>query len=706
MKRLSFLLELIIFSNTFIYAQNWEMQHPYTVSGARDIFFINDSIGWSVGEAGELFKSTDGGLNWLKKNIDSKPSLYSVFFIDDKKGWISGHEGLFKTIDGGENWSKTIETSNLNNVYFFNKDTGVVSSSNSIYYTYNGGDSFIREIVVITEKDNYIKDISFPNQKYGWLAVLSNHPEHGKVYHTVDSGKTWDVQKSFTDDWVTSVSFTDTLNGWITLSTPMPGKYKRKIYHTSDGGKTWLPQPNDYELDKFCDLEDICMIDTLNGWAVGGCSYYTKNGGQTWDEQNIPFSYSINSVQFISIDKGWAASTDKLSFSTDTGKTWNTYPYKENINSVFFINDLYGYAVGENGYILKTVDGGKYWKYIKLFDNTIKLNKVLVTKNNKILISAINTSTYEGILYISTDSAKSFSVLKKFKEPISSIEEVGINLYSLSDSLYQINIDNYQIVSKKLPVEAQFTDMFFIGKDTIWLTGYTGSPWSSNPEDRVNSFIYSSVDKGDNWIKSNYEIGTSVINKIYFIDENKGFIVGEGYLVKTINGGETWAREDFNNSNLYNICFLSRDNGIIISSEGIYRTVNGGESWESVDIQNPYSILNMHFVNDSLGWIVGREGFIFKTETFFGVEYLESITNNNNYEINIFPNPATSKINVNFKSINDVFYKLINIDGILCKNGYLGTRDNIDVSDLNTGIYILELYSGKTVIARGKIVKR
>ena len=117
-------------------------------------------------------------------------------------------------------------------------------------------------------------------------------------------------------------------------------------------------------------------------------------------------------------------------------------------------------------------------------------------------------------------------------------------------------------------------------------------------------------------------------------------------------------------------------------------------------------MLNTYFINDSLGWLVGKEGFIFKTETLFKVEYPESITSTyNNYGINIFPNPATIRINVDLESINDVFYKLININGILCKKGYLHAKDNIDVSNLNSGIYILELYSGKTVIAREKIVK-
>ncbi len=649
-------------------------------------------------------------MEWFQQNIESNNDLHSVFFIDDKKGWIAGIDGLFKTINSGENWDRINDASKFNNIYFFDKNKGVISGfNNDIFITDDGGKSLKNYAVETADEGDKIMDISFPNQKFGWLAVLNNNIEKGKVYHTSDSGKTWEKQKSFNEDWVTSVHFLDTLNGWVTLYSN--DKYKEKNFHSCDGGKTWLSQSCiDDDLNRFGNLEDIYMLDTLNGWAVGENPniYYTKNGGQTWNEHYIPGDF-LNSVQFISIDKGWAASNNFLYFSTDTGRTWNTYPYNGDINCIFFINELYGYAVGENGYILKTLDGGEYWEYIKYFHDTIILNKVLVTENNKIWISAVNTNNYkEGMLYISTNSAKSFSILKKIKEYIITIAEVGTNLFVLSDSLYKIIIDNYQVVSKKLPVEANFTDMFFIGEDTIWLTGYTGNPYSSHPDDRVKGFIYLSIDKGDNWTKKYHETDNVIINKIYFTDKNKGFIVGDfGYLAKTINGGDNWETLDLDNSNnLFNIYFSSNNNGIIISEGGIYSTINGGASWVSEDMKYSYYMLNTYFINDSLGWLVGKEGFIYKTETSFKVEYPESTTNTyNNYGINIFPNPATIRINVDLESINDVFYKLIDINGILCKKGYLHAKDNIDVSNLNTGIYILELYSEKTVIAREKIVK-
>ncbi|MGY8989291.1 MAG: T9SS type A sorting domain-containing protein, partial [Flavobacteriales bacterium] len=76
------------------------------------------------------------------------------------------------------------------------------------------------------------------------------------------------------------------------------------------------------------------------------------------------------------------------------------------------------------------------------------------------------------------------------------------------------------------------------------------------------------------------------------------------------------------------------------------------------------------------------------------------------YSTNIFPNPAKNNItieNSNFV-INSV--KLYNIAGQLIKSEYVNSmKTNLNVSDLNKGIYILEIQSKETSIKRKLIVE-
>jgi len=53
-----------------------------------------------------------------------------------------------------------------------------------------------------------------------------------------------------------------------------------------------------------------------------------------------------------------------MSFSTNAQPGWfwqNPYPTNEYINAVFFISAAEGWAVGNNGTIIYTLDGGEHW---------------------------------------------------------------------------------------------------------------------------------------------------------------------------------------------------------------------------------------------------------------------------------------------------------------------------------------------------------
>jgi photosystem II stability/assembly factor-like uncharacterized protein len=78
----------------------------------NDIFFINENKGWICGMyAGStlqttvpLYHSKDSGVNWnIQANIPSS-FLTSIYFIDEKIGWITGNGKIFNTVDGGRSW--------------------------------------------------------------------------------------------------------------------------------------------------------------------------------------------------------------------------------------------------------------------------------------------------------------------------------------------------------------------------------------------------------------------------------------------------------------------------------------------------------------------------------------------------------------------------------------------------------------------------
>lgn len=59
----------------------------------NDIFFIDTSTGWVVGELGQIFKTTDGGNSWKHEESNVNADLNAIYMTSPFKGWIAGTNG-------------------------------------------------------------------------------------------------------------------------------------------------------------------------------------------------------------------------------------------------------------------------------------------------------------------------------------------------------------------------------------------------------------------------------------------------------------------------------------------------------------------------------------------------------------------------------------------------------------------------------------
>jgi hypothetical protein len=66
------------------------------------LHFINGKTGWSAGENGSVYKTTNAGVNWNNCNTPVTSNLNDIFFINDQIGWAVGANGtILKTTNGG-----------------------------------------------------------------------------------------------------------------------------------------------------------------------------------------------------------------------------------------------------------------------------------------------------------------------------------------------------------------------------------------------------------------------------------------------------------------------------------------------------------------------------------------------------------------------------------------------------------------------------
>ena len=62
-----------------------------------DIYFVNPSLGWAVGDRGVIWHTDDGGSTWRQQASPVSCNLSAVFFVDNKRGWAVGGESQLGT---------------------------------------------------------------------------------------------------------------------------------------------------------------------------------------------------------------------------------------------------------------------------------------------------------------------------------------------------------------------------------------------------------------------------------------------------------------------------------------------------------------------------------------------------------------------------------------------------------------------------------
>ena len=206
--------------------------------------------------------------------------------------------------------------------------------------------------------------ISFPTEKDGWACGRK-----GTVLHTQDGGKTWGYQKSGTDYMLVSIYFKDPQNGWAVGEEGM-------ILHTTDGGKIWENQksPVPYFLMK------VFFVTPLKGWIVTEQTHIlsTEDGGKTWKVQFKDEDFILKAVSFCDSLHGWAVGEyGYIYYTKDGGTTWKKQAGHFEITKaadeivggnylfdVVAVDPQTAWAVGIDGYVTKTTDGGKTWQSV------------------------------------------------------------------------------------------------------------------------------------------------------------------------------------------------------------------------------------------------------------------------------------------------------------------------------------------------------
>ena len=179
--------------------------------------------GEGVEQEGVFLGTTDGGNTWQKLPFLFQQNIKAIFFLDAQHGWVYDNGGsIYRTTDGGHQWIVVMSgkgVAPLIGMFFINNDEGwVVGKSGDIRHTIDGGKTWQAQKPPVA---NTLQTIYFIDKDNGWAAGAD-----GVILGTSDGGKNWYKQNSDTPDAIAHLQFMNAQTGWAASQNGVILKYE------------------------------------------------------------------------------------------------------------------------------------------------------------------------------------------------------------------------------------------------------------------------------------------------------------------------------------------------------------------------------------------------------------------------------------------------------------------------------------------------
>ncbi len=278
----------------------------------------------------------------------------------------------------------------------------------------------------------------------------------------------------------------------------------------------------------------------------------------------------------------------------------------------------------EPNVVLKSLDYGNSWNKYEMENKFVYRSSLFVNKDTIFAINMDSTGgginvTYNGGVNWSRfpipDSLKNgwgFNHLSLYNDSLIALVATGIEYTKEYSMLYIANFDGS--IFKKVYFPKAFDKFEPISNDII--IAY-GSQWDTIKGRIDTSYIYKSIDSGNNWVlKFKTDANYRFIGEIKFYNDSLGYALGAPALfIKTTDQGESWF---YINKEL-----MKKDTTYYMSS---------------IDVPSPNTV---YYVTSFFRKIVKYE------------KITESVSEPSVKNFNLFPNPiySTNEVNLEFNAI-------------------------------------------------------
>jgi len=163
--------------------QTWHSADYFSTYSADDLYFINQSEGWLLSTTFDptwidwwkaVYHTSDGGTTWVRQSSSlTETDLADIFFIDSSNGWVVGDDdwldGPIWHTANGSTWSDANIGINGDQygVQFVGSSDGWIRSLGAIWHTENGVDTWTTQTTEPGCAD--FNDFHFVSTGQGWV---------------------------------------------------------------------------------------------------------------------------------------------------------------------------------------------------------------------------------------------------------------------------------------------------------------------------------------------------------------------------------------------------------------------------------------------------------------------------------------------------------------------------------------------------------
>lgn len=182
--------------------------------------------------------------------------------------------------------------------------------------------------------------------------------ERGKIFLSVDQGRTWQLALAPGEATLTAVYFHDERHGWAV-------GHDAVILRTDDGGDHWALVHQDPSGHR--PLLDVWFENENHGFAVGAYGLFleTRDGGRRWRPRRLlSEDLHFNSIAGTPAGRIYlAGEAGTLLRSDDAGRNWRPLrsPYRGSFFGVLCLPDGNPLIFGIRGKAFRSPDGGRRW---------------------------------------------------------------------------------------------------------------------------------------------------------------------------------------------------------------------------------------------------------------------------------------------------------------------------------------------------------